>query len=459
MSASAYQKFLKGKRQRECQSGFPPIWMPDFLFDFQSHLVDWAIRKGRAALFADCGLGKTPMSLVWAKNVVRKTNKPVLILTPLAVSYQFVREGEKFDIRVRRSPQGEVHRGINVVNYERLKFFNPRDFAGVYLDESSILKSFGGKYRRQITEFLSKVQYCLLGSATPAPNDWVELGNSSEICGEMGRNQMLRTFFAFDEDEVSNIITTHNYRLKGHARESFWEWVGAWARAIRTPSDLGYEDGDFILPEMSMSQWVVGSPRGRRGFFLPEATTLAEQRKERRATLNARCEKVAELVSKDRPFVVWCHLNAEGDLLEKLIPDAVQVAGANTDDEKESRLEDFGKGRIRVLVTKPRIGGFGLNWQHCSDMSLFPSHSWEQYYQAVRRCWRFGQKREVLVRIVTSEGESRVLKNMLRKEKLAVNMYANLVGVLNRTVKKRDKAEDGNGGFEVEVPEWLMSGI
>ena len=451
-----YQTFLKSKRLRKQEKGFAPLWLPDFLFDFQRHLCDWAIRIGRGAIFADCGLGKTPMALVWAENVVRKTNKPVLILAPLAVSHQFVREGEKFGIEVNRTQDGRVKKGVNVTNYQRLHYFSSGDVAGVVLDESSILKSFGGSTRRQITEFMGKVKYCLLDTATPAPNDWMELGNSAEVCGEMGRNQMLRSFFSNAKDTVGSIESTHHWRLKGHAKTMFWKWVSLWARAIRKPSDLGYDDDRFILPSLNVEQHVVGSevPFGM-GFFVSEARTLKAQRQERRSTLQRRCEKVAELVPRNNPFVVWCHLNAEGDLLEKLIPDAVQVAGRHDDSLKEERLNDFSNGQIRVLITKPKIGGFGLNWQHCSGMSFFPSHSFEMFYQAVRRCWRFGQKNEVNVNIVTSEAENRVLANMLSKEREAAKMYAELVCVLNQTIKKRKR--NGNNGSMIteEIPSWL----
>jgi len=391
---NGYKEFIGAKQLRKSRCGFDPIWMPDFLYDFQLHLTDWAIRKGRAALFEDCGLGKTPQVLVWAENVIRKTNRPVLILAPLAVSKQFVREGEKFDIEVHNSRDGGVVKGINVVNYERLDRFDARDFSGVVADESSILKSFDGKMRRRITDFLSKVDYRLLDTATPAPNDYIELGTSAEALGVMGRNQMLGMFFSHSGK------STQDWKLKGHARKAYWQWVIKWARAIRKPSDFGFEDGAFELPPLTTKYHILPSKSEGNGHgFLCYANTLEEQRAERRLSLRDRCSKVAELIPSDRPAVVWCHLNDEGDLLEKMIPDAVQVAGRDRDDVKEDRVVAFSAGQIRVLVTKPKICGWGVNWQHCSDVFCFCSHSWESYYQLVRRCWRFGQNKEVEVNV------------------------------------------------------------
>lgn len=440
-----YQTFLKSKRLRKQEKGFAPLWLPDFLFDFQRHLCDWAIRIGRGAIFADCGLGKTPMALVWAENVVRKTNKPVLILAPLAVSHQFVREGEKFGIEVNRTQDGGVKKGINVTNYQRLHYFSAGDVGGVVCDESAILKNFDGKLRRQITDFLQKVPYRLLCTATPAPNDFMELGTSSEALGVMKYGQMLGMFF------VNDGKTTQKWSLKGHAKRKFWQWMGTWARAVRMPSDLGFDDDGFILPELITRQHTIAS-LATNGFFPTQAKTLNDQRAERKRTLNERCEKVAEIIPKDRPFIVWCHLNIEGDLLAKLMPDAVQVKGSDKDEVKEDRLWGFSKGDVRVLVSKPSICGWGMNWHHCSDMSFFPSHSHELFYQALRRCYRFQQKRNVTCNIVTSEAESRVLANMVRKERQAEEMYRGIVREMNHSLKQKN----GDGqSVEMELPEWM----
>lgn len=444
-----YREFLATKKERNELHGFKSLWLPDFLYDFENHLTEWAIRTGRAGIFADCGLGKTAMQLVWAENVARKTGGNVLVIAPLAVSPQTVREGEKFGIRVRQSREGRVYKGITVTNYQRLHYFRPEDFEGVVVDESSILKAFDGSTRRDITEFLTKIQYRLLCTATPAPNDFMELGTSAEALGMMKYHQMLSMFF------VNDGKSTQQWRLRGHAKRRFWHWVSTWARAIRKPSDLGFDDGPFVLPPLLLEQYEVSSPMPELGFWSPLARTLGEQRAERRRTIAQRCEKVAELVSGEEPFIAWCHLNAEGDLLEKLIPDAVQVAGSDDVNVKEDRLDAFSRGCFRVLVTKPKIGGFGLNWQHCSKLSFFPSHSWEQWYQAVRRCWRFGQKKEVTVNIVTSEAESLVLSNMQRKEKQAQEMYDGIVREMSEF--QLGKGTNHKPTKAMKVPEWLSS--
>ena len=288
-----------------------------------------------------------------------------------------------------------------------------------------------------------------MGTATPAPNDYVELGTSSEALGVMGRNQMLGMFFSHRGDK------TQNWELKGHASKAYWQWVSSWARAIRRPSDFGFEDGDFALPPINVVEHVIpssGGGNGHVGFFW-YARTLDEQRKEKRDSLEARCEKVAEIVPKDRPCIVWCHYNAEGDLLEKLIPDAVQVAGCHSEELKEERMMGFSDGEIRVLVTKPKIGGFGMNWQHCADVVCFPSHSYEQYYQMIRRCWRFGQKKPVTVNIVATEGEKLIMKNMLRKERAAEQMFAGIIREMSEYQVPKVVAD--RGGEEVRLPAWL----
>lgn len=377
-----YAAFLKAKELAIKPAGFKPLFLPDSLFDFQRHLVDWSVRLGRAAIFADCGLGKSLMQLTWAENVVRKTKGRVLILAPLAVSRQTVTEGEKFGIKVTRSAKGELHKGIVVTNYERLQYFDPKDFAAVVCDESSILKNSDGKYRKQITQFMAKVPYRLLCSATPAPNDFMELGTSSEALGVMGRNQMLGMFFTNGGE------STQQWRLKGHAKRRFWQWMAGWARAVRRPSDIGFPDGKFILPPLNTYRHYVPTKRESYNLTPYVAVTLADQKQERRETLRERCELVASLVPKNRPALVWCHLNDEGDLLEELIPDAMQVSGSDSDEDKEERLVGFSKGDFRVLVTKPKIAGFGLNWQHCSDVFYFPSHCYDERTEVLtKRGW------------------------------------------------------------------------
>ena len=452
-----YRAFLRAKSQVDSRDGFEPTFLPDYLFDFQSDLVQWAVHKGRDAIFADCGLGKTPMQLVWAENVVRHTNRPVLILTPLAVSAQTIREGEKFGVEVRRSSDGTARPGVNVTNYERLHHFSPGDFAGVVCDESSILKSFSGTRRGEITAFMRKLRYRLLATATAAPNDYTELGTSSEALGYLGHMDMLNRFFKNDQNNSGQgrvYGKAIKWRFKGHAERAFWRWVCSWARAVRRPSDLGYDDGLFDLPDLVEAEHMVEVHRPAPGmlFALP-AVTLAEQREERKRTLSDRCERAAGLVNETgEPAMVWCHLNAEGDELERRIPDAIQVSGSDSDDVKEEKLLAFAEGRARVLVTKPRIGAWGLNFQHCAHVVYFPSHSYEQYYQAVRRCWRFGQERTVKVDIVTTEGERGVLKNLQRKAAAADEMFSRLVAEMNREL--RIDRTDPYTNVE-ETPSWL----
>lgn len=456
-SVSDYGEFLRQKSQGGADSGFDPVWMPDFLFDFQRELVEWAVRKGRAAIFADCGLGKTPMGLTWASNVARKTGKPVLYLTPLAVASQTVREAEKFGIEARQSKDGAHAGHIVVANYERLHYFSSSDFGGVVCDESSVLKSFAGERRGEITAFMRQVPYRLLQTATAAPNDYIELGTSSEALGYMGHMDMLNRFFKNDLNNSAQgrmrgeVI---KWRLKGHAETPFWRWVCSWARAIRRPSDLGFNDDGFLLPPLHEVEHLVEANSLADGmlFALP-AVGLKEQREERRRTVQERCQTVADLVNHTgQPALVWCHLNEEGDVLQSLIPDAVQVAGSDSDDRKEDRLEAFADGRARVLITKPKIGAWGLNYQHCNHVTFFPSHSFEQYYQAVRRCWRFGQKRAVKVDIVTTEGERGVMRNLQRKSDQADAMFSRLVAEMNNALAI-ERANNMN--TQVEVPSWL----
>jgi hypothetical protein len=451
-----YFDFLDKKTHSSNDFGFAPEFLPDCLFDFQKFTLDWAIRKGRAALLEDCGLGKTLQELVWAENVCRKTGGRALILAPIAVAAQTVHEGEKFGIDCHRSHKGELFR-ITVTNYERLHMFNPSDFVAVVCDESQILKNFQGKYRTLISNFMKKIPYRLLASATPAPNDFVELGTSSEALGDMGYMDMLNKFFKNDLNNSS--VGRHcgeviKWRLKGHAEKPFWQWVCSWARAVRKPSDLGFEDGDFILPPLVENEYLVEARHLAEGmlFALP-AVGMKEQREERRRSIQERCERVASLVNHTgEPALVWCHLNPEGDLLEKMIPDAIQVSGKDTDDAKEDKLMSFAKGQSRVLVIKPKIGALGLNFQHCNHMTFFPSHSFEQYYQGVRRCWRFGQKRPVSVDIITTEGEQRVLRNLQNKSVQAEKMFTNLVEQMNHSIKN---TKINHHTKQLEVPSWL----
>lgn len=459
----AYREFVKRKSQLGGNAGFDPVWMPDFVqgdFQFQASLIEWALRKGRAAILADCGLGKTPMQLVWAENIVRKTSGNVLVITPLAVSAQTVREGEKFGIECRQSRDGTVHRGITVTNFEMLHLFDAGSFVGAVVDEASALKAFDGKRRKEITRFVSKMQYRLLATATPSPNDYIELGTLSECLGVMTQSDMLGYFFrptenmrhtVLKEDDFWNRLKWH---FKPHSEQPFWRWVTSWSRALRNPSDLGFDGSRFVLPELEYRHHVLDVPFIPDGELFPRpAISLHEQRKERRRTVAERCEKVRELVmAHDRPAVIWCHFNDEGDQLEEIIPDAFQVAGRHSDDEKEARLNAFTLGQIRVLITKPKIGAWGLNWQHCGDIVTFPSHSYEQFYQAVRRCWRYGRTGKVIVDIVSAEGESGVISGLQRKQVKADRMFESLVQHMNDSLEMFSR--DGHTR-SINLPAWL----
>jgi hypothetical protein len=463
-----YKEFLERKAQLGEAQGFEPIWIPDFLFDFQKALVEWAIRKGRAAIFADCGLGKTPMQLVWAENVVRKTNKPALILTPLAVSQQTVREAAKFGIDCRRSA-GAIEPGAHIVvtNYEKLHHFNSDDFGGAVCDESSAIKAFDGRRRSEVTAFMRHLPYRLLCTATAAPNDYIELGTASEALGEMGQLDMLSRFFVNDQGHAladgrsgfqrhasAKHMSQNRWRFKGHAEDAFWKWVCSWARACRRPSDLGFDDERFILPPCNEVDHIVKARALAAGtlFDLP-ATNFWEEREERRRTITERCEMAASLVANTGlPAVIWCHLNPEGDLLEKIIPDGRQVSGRDSDESKEDAFEAFATGKLRVLIIKPKIGAWGLNWQHCSHVVTFASHSYEQYYQAVRRCWRFGQTRPVTVDLISAEGESSVKDNLRRKAAAADKMFTALVSHMNDSMRL-DRGVNYN--TKVRAPKWL----
>lgn len=451
-----YNKFIYDKTHLKYEKGFEPLFMPDFLFDFQKEMTEWNIIKGRSAMFEDCGLGKTPQFLVWAQNVVMHTNKPVIILTPLSVAQQVVREGEKFGIECEYSKDGKYKKDIVVTNYERLHYFDKNDFDGLVCDESSILKNFAGQRRKQITEFIKKIKYRILSTATAAPNDYIELGTSSEALGVMGYMDMLNMFFKNDQNNSS---TGRHYgkmvqwRLKKPAEMVFWRWITSWAKAIRKPSDLGFDDGNFILPELIENQHVIEATIRRPGeMFIRPAIGLKEQRDELRVTIKQRCEKVAELVDHKKPFLIWCHLNDEGDLLEKLIPNAIQVAGKHSDDEKEKRLNAFSNGEVQGMITKPKIAGFGMNWQHCAHMTFFPSNSYEQYYQGVRRCWRFGQENSVKVDMITTPGMETILNNLQNKSKAADKMFENLINQMNNSLKIDT---NNNPTKEIKGPKWL----
>jgi hypothetical protein len=453
-----YQAFLTRKSQLGETTGFEPTFMPEMLFDFQRMLVEWATRKGRAAIFADCGLGKTFVQLAWAEGIARKTNGRILILTPLAVAPQTVREGEKIGVEVTHRREGlRPNDRIVVTNYERLHYFQPDDFVAIVCDESSILKNFDGETRKAITEFMRKRPYRLLCTATAAPNDYIELGTSSEALGAMGNQDMLNRFFRREKSFVKLCNAGgQGWEMRPHARRDFWRWVVSWARALRSPSDLGCSDAGFLLPALIVNEHIVQSSMPRPGYLFDTPTIgLAEQRADLRHTLAERCEKAAQLINAHvRPAIAWCNLNDEGKLLAKLITGAVEVCGNDSEERKEEVFNGFVNGDIRVLVTKPTIGGFGLNFQHCAHQTFFPSHSYEQWYQAIRRCWRFGQRSPVTVDMITTDGQKNVVSNLQTKANKASEMFEHLVTLTHDAlyVSKRSSALT-----TIEVPKWLSS--
>lgn len=449
-----YQEFLKSKSDYSCKDGFEPLFMPDFLFDFQVYLVDWAIRKGRAAIFADCGMGKTPMQLVWAENIIRKTNRPVLILTPLAVRGQTLQEADKFNIEAQYAIAKPEKSIIYIANYERLHHYEAEDYSGIVCDESSILKNFSGVRKKQITEFMRMVPYRLLCTATAAPNDWIELGTSSEALGYLGYQDMITKFFTHRQSYRTG--KKQNYYIKGHAAKGpFWQWVASWARAARRPSDLGFDDSSFILPEMTERDTLVraNTPTPGMLFDMP-ATNFFEEREAIRRTITERCKQVASHVADNsKVAMVWCHLNEEADTLEQMIPGSVQIAGSDPEERKEEAAAWFASGNDerRILISKPTIFGFGLNFQHCHYMTYFPTHSYEQYYQATRRLWRFGQTKRVIVDRIYTDGGKRILANLERKARQADTMFDDLVKFMGKELRIENVYQEK----KAEAPQWL----
>ena len=425
---NSYEEFLAKKRMVDPMTGMSgAIELPSVMKPHQRDITSWSLRRGRSAIFAGTGLGKTLMELVWAHRVAEYTGKPVLAFAPLAVSAQHIREGEKFGIGALLAKiQDDCRNGIFVTNYQKISHFDLSAFGGVVLDESSILKSTDGRYRTRLIDECAQIPFRLAATATPAPNDFMELGNHAEFLGVMSYTDMLATFFVHDGGD------TQKWRLKGHAENDFWKWMASWAVMIRKPSDLGYDDAGYDLPPLQQFQHTVGveyAPSMETGLLFPmEARSLQERISARRDTVNERVAMAASLTPTDRPFVWWCNLNAESEALAKAIPGAVEVRGSDTEETKERKLIDFSEGRIRVLVTKPSICGFGMNWQHCADTGFVGlNDSFEQIYQAIRRFWRFGQTQPVNVHFIAAETEGAVVSNLRRKEMDADRMAASMV--------------------------------
>ena len=446
-----YPDFLQSKTHTIRGQGFRPSWMPDAVFPFQQRLIEEACSRERYAVFADCGLGKTLVQLAFAENVVRHTNGRALIVTPLSVSAQTVREGAKFGVDVKRSVDGQAKGSITVTNYEKLHLFDRGQFSCVILDESSTIKNFDGVRKGVVTEFMREVPYRLLCTATAAPNDYIELGTSSEALGELGRMDMLARYFKNDENSLHPIWWGARWRLKRHGEHAFWAWVASWSRALRRPSDIGFSDEGFVLPGLNIQEHIVHNNAAFHGQLFPvQAVTLEEQREERRMTLVERCTRAAETLD-GKVAVAWCHLNAEADTLERMMAGSRQISGSMADEEKEELYDAFSSGQLRQIVLKPRMGAFGMNWQHCHNTSFFPSHSFEQWYQGVRRFWRFGQTKPVNVHIVTTEGELGVMRNLQRKAEAASHMFDMIVQHMNEAVLDAAKPKT----HTTEAPSWL----
>lgn len=434
----SYYEFLEGKKHLLGEFGFSPIWMPDSAFDFQRHIIERAVKKGRIGIFADTGLGKTLIQLSIAKNIAMKTNKRCLILTPLAVAFQFLEEADRIGVDdIEHCKDGNHTKKIVVCNYERLHYFNASDFECVILDESSILKNFKGKIKDQITAFIKKVPYRFLSTATPSPNDFIELGTSSEALGYMGYMDMLTKFFKSNQNSVdsNNRNIGEKFYLKPHAERDFFAWVNQWSVMIKKPSDIGFSDDGYELPPLTVNDHLVKNQSmidvdGQIQMFTPVAKSMTEVRHEQQQTIKDRCE-LARVLAGDKTSVYWCNFNEEGDLLENIDNDAVQIEGGMSIEKKEDILVNFAHGNIKRIITKAKMTSMGLNWQHCNHSVFFPTWSYEQYYQAVRRFWRFGQKNEVTIDRVASDGQSRVMEALEQKTQKAIQLHQNLVGIRN----------------------------
>ena len=442
-----YLKFLENKRHSISEFGFNSNYIPEIAFDFQKFIIEKAVKKGRMAIFADTGLGKTLIQLSIAKNIINNTNKNVLILTPLAVAFQFIIEAQKLGIDdIEYSKDGKYTKKIVICNYERLHYFDSNNFVAVILDESSILKNFDGKIKGQVTSFIKKIPYRFLSTATPSPNDFIELGTSSEALGYLGYMDMLGKFFKNNQNSVdsTNRNIGEKFYLKPHAEKDFFAWVNQWSIMVKMPSDIGFSNDRYKLPELIVNKHVIKNQSmidtsGQVQIFTPIAKSFAEVRYEQKQTEEIRCKKAVEL-AEGNTSVYWCNTNNESSLLKSMDRDAVEIIGSQSMERKEEILLSFSRGEIKRIITKAKMTSFGLNWQHCNHSVFFPTYSYEQYYQAVRRFWRFGQTKDVTIDVVVSDGQTRVLAALQQKTDKAIELYKNLTENVNRqfTITQRE---------------------
>ena len=448
-----YEDFLKSKRFVLESSGFDidKSELNPMLYEFQKDIVRWALKKGKACIFADCGLGQTPMQLSWAHQVCTHAGGMVLILAPLAVADQTKREAEKFGYTAKVvESQSECISGINITNYEKMDKFVANEFVGVVLDESSILKSYSGKVRTAIIQNFHSVPYKLACTATPAPNDYMEIGNHSEFCGVMTRSEMLSMFFVHDGGQTSK------WRLKGHATDVFWQWLATFSVFVDNPANIGYQVSGYDLPKLNINEIIVDGNEP-----IKESLTLTERREARKESLELRCKKAAKLVnSSNEKWLVWCDLNDESARLSELISESVEVKGSDKSEYKSNSMLAFSDGTVKCLITKPKIAGFGMNWQNCHNMIFTGlSDSYEQYYQAVRRCWRFGQEKPVNVYIIISAKEGCVKENIERKQCDFQKMQSEMTELTKEITKKELKSTcristPYEPTKEMKLPDW-----
>ena len=451
-----YKEFLETKKHLLGEFGFEPNFIPDMAFDFQREIITRACKKGRMAIFADTGMGKTLIQISLAQNIVNHTKGKVLILTPLAVAFQFIIEANKMGITdIEYSKDGTHSKNIVICNYERLHYFNSEDFKGVVLDESSILKNFDGKIKGQVTSFVKKIPYRYLSTATPSPNDFIELGTSSEALGYMGYTDMLGKFFKNNNNSIDPKHAGDKWYLKPHAENDFFAWVNQWAIMVKMPSDLGFSDEKYILPELIVNTHTIKNKSlleidGQIEMFNRPAKGFNEVRHEVKQTIKERCEKAVEL-AQGKTSVYWVNRNEESALIKKLDTESVEIIGSQSMEKKEQILLDFASGKIKRIITKAKMTGQGLNWQHCNHSVFFPTYSYEQYYQAIRRFWRFGQNNKVTIDMVVSDGQESVLESLKKKTQKAIELHTNLKNSVNSSFVQNIKEFNK----EVKLPKFL----